>query len=731
MARQPIDPLYKSYRASPSLRAVARPVDTFVQYQAEDTSGLTKLAKALSSVEPSLDNFFLAKQEEDIRDAEAEGTKLAFENNRKSWKEVITAHPELEGANPHLRRSYNLSVARQRAREMRDSMVDFYMQNPGLRETDDPGKFSSTLKEFIGKWTKENMQDMDPDVFAEGFMPMAESYVEQISQSHVAWRQDAYRNGIKSTFSQEIAGLLDDAVVSPAFFQEGTRGQLFESVGANIEALIENLGQDTLMSRTEINQLVAQSIATTAQSMGPEGLVLMEHLLDPKQGVLKGGTGALGGIPEIRGIVDSASNQIARQYMQMEDFQYRQQERQRDQALRTSLTSLATQLFENPTADPTKAIAGIMSMDWRAGQQAMGLVTTMRNFGNSWSGDPVIAGQMAIRAYQGKLTADENLYALRTRQIDLGQFMVNLRAIEAQSGAGENGKDSDLDQAMRSGLGYVEKLFPVVDLVGNRTPGGDQRYATASGMLITQLMDFRKTEEGQKMSSWELQKKAMEFATEMSSSPFFNTDEPDKSVVGTVPTKSVEELGLYQRPWNVERVLETATDGASIPYEQELVLGDEVTYAESFSQYFSNPDHPDVLVNKISDKIGITPEDFLMAQAKLIGPTAEAQAKALLYPDAVIDDSLPPEEEETVEIPEETPAPQPDAVLPLPTQPFSIEIGDGEEMGAKGDVVVDMSPYMDGLPEALEEALTNMELPENVRSWIIERITPDEDKFAK
>lgn len=628
MAKQKPEALYKSYRSSPSLRPVATPVDTFVQHYGEETNGLLRLAESLKNLSPSLDSFLSKKQEDLISEEEAKGAQLAWENSRKAWKDFIKDNPQYEGASPHLRRSYNNIVARGLAREFRDATIDFYMRNPDVRNIDDPQKFTQVLREFSSGWVKGRSGEFDDASFTEGFLPMAESYMEQLGSAHMAWRQEEYRTGIKTKASQEMAGILDDTITSPGFFDPTTRPEVLKQAAAQIEAVAQTLAKDTLMPWSDINQLIAKSVATQAESAGPQGVLVLQALLDPKEGLLKAGTGPLGGIADVRSLAQATEENITRAFMQAEDFKYRQEERARDRAERRMMSDFARALWSNPDADPTQYIGQLMGYDYRLGSAALSVYNSVQSYGKNWIGDPIVTAATIQEAKGGRIKMGDLAYLLGTRQIDFQGFMTavsvmddeksdEVRALETTVSTMNSYLEGVLPDSQSPGLGMPTEFFPEHRNIRINLS------EIATSKLNTFIEDY-KAKNGQLPSPDRLRSEMWDIVIPMVNDTNYNPAlkaNPEKAQALNETNRTPEQL---QNENNIRPIM-TVWDALSMAEKKPEALdisggyvlgGDVETKNQILKWVESGKEDPANPVNLLASKLGIDPLKLVEEQAK-------------------------------------------------------------------------------------------------------------------
>lgn len=378
------DALYKVFRPEPSLRPVARPVDTFVQERPDPTagSGLAQLADALKNLQPKLGAYFDSRREELIEEEIAAGIK-AYEENRKAWAEYLKEHPEHVGYSPHFQKGYRSMWLREQARRMAQEKMDVYnkgvMVDVGgkqvnIQEVEDAQAFEDWSGSFNKTWVESHLGQVDPREFAEYFLPVVNQFDSQLLQAHIAQRAEAYKVGYREAFANEIIQVGLESLSRPEFATPEGKHQILQELGVKIDALLNKALSEGLPAR-HANDLAVDAIIKAAETVGGfEGMALLDVLEK-----VKAGTGPLGKIGKYKVAIKDAQERIEERYMGLETKRWHFEQLKNERETEDIIQKYWPLMWDDPTKNWDEEIAKVARENWKAAEALRSYLGAIRS----------------------------------------------------------------------------------------------------------------------------------------------------------------------------------------------------------------------------------------------------------------------------------------------------------------------------------------------------------------
>lgn len=214
---------------SPSLRAVASPVDRFVTPRM-DTSGqgLSQLAQSMAKLNPKLQKLIATQTtrnaESEFAAGQAAGDQLdpgfELEDNREGWRQLIAqtrkndpeAADRMVGASPHFRRGLVKAKAERVAMALDDHLAMQWEGNAGgVQALDDPQAVQAWLQEQTDKYNEQmGVNGIDPVMLSEVYRPRMMQAQDTLLNKHMGYRAKArvaeYANEYSSGIGMIVAG---------------------------------------------------------------------------------------------------------------------------------------------------------------------------------------------------------------------------------------------------------------------------------------------------------------------------------------------------------------------------------------------------------------------------------------------------------------------------------------------------------------------------------------------
>lgn len=219
----------------PSVEAVARPVDAYVQPHLEypDDGGVRQLMESLSVVNSNLSSAFGKLYEQKAEQEFAQG-QLAEANldpngslygNADGWKKLIEAQrkrdeengtsyaDELLGASPHFRRGLVQAKTKRTALGLSTYLEKQWKANAGgVMGLDDPAAVQQWIADQTAAYAKATGVDsIDPVIASQIFKPQADAAARSLLNSHMSYRSKARVQDFSGEFQNNIGLLIQGA----------------------------------------------------------------------------------------------------------------------------------------------------------------------------------------------------------------------------------------------------------------------------------------------------------------------------------------------------------------------------------------------------------------------------------------------------------------------------------------------------------------------------------------
>lgn len=289
-------------------KADYREADTFVRTPERRMlpSGLEKLGESLQGLVPELDRHLTKWQEQTNKEEFSQGGvkfdkewQDARDENKKSWAELVQAHPEYASASPWMQRGVRSAYLRTRALDYENDIRAAWNENGELKNSNDAdvGKWST---EFRQDWIKKNIGDFDDVELFESFLPAMTQSEQNIAATHSRFRnEETIKQRLDLMNSEIVKGLgqrFDKNSWNDPLQREGKLGE----AGQFLQQVLDTATADGV-SKSEANERVIRAAANMALHFEDESVMdALDHVItNPVLGE-KGTLGRTGLAVELR-----------------------------------------------------------------------------------------------------------------------------------------------------------------------------------------------------------------------------------------------------------------------------------------------------------------------------------------------------------------------------------------------------------------------------------------------
>lgn len=348
-----------SLKLKEELQGQARVVRTgYAARDVADVSGLTAVAKALSSVQPSLLRYAEKTMEERREKDIAEG-QLAYEMqaNRESWADFVKKNPQYAKSNPWIKEGYLRARMANEGENYRgwiqnrasgpDAVVDVDGQKIPLSEAN-PEQTAKWFQQQKLAFIQEVMGgETDPILFSEIFVPMASAAERELMSTIMAHQKDVMWNKAITEHTKLITNSLRNAVKSGALDGPDAE-EVYKSLGAKFSDVMRQLIMDGVPPQ-QINAAVVDAIIAFAENNDIEN---GDEILDIFKYIETSKGSFLGDIPAVSKLIQSKKDEIITdnywKVKQKEDLEQMAKKKEQDAAEK----EMALAFLQNPLALP-------------------------------------------------------------------------------------------------------------------------------------------------------------------------------------------------------------------------------------------------------------------------------------------------------------------------------------------------------------------------------------------
>lgn len=348
-----------SLNVKEELQGQARVVRTgYAARDVADVSGLTAVAKALSSVQPSLLRYAEKSMEERREKDVAEG-QLAYEMqaNRESWADFVKKNPKYAKSNPWIKEGYLRARMANEGENYRgwiqnrasgpDAVVDVDGQKIPLSEAN-PEQTAKWFQQQKQAFVQEVMGgETDPALFSEIFVPMASGAERELMSTIMAHQKDVMWNKAITEHTKLITNSLKSSVESGVLDGPDAE-EAYKSLGAKFSDVMRQLIMDGVPPQ-QVNAAVVDAVIAFAEDNDIED---GDEILDIFKYIETSKGSFLGDIPEISKIIQSKKDEIIQdnywKIKQKEDLEQMAKKKEQDAAEK----QIALTFLQNPLALP-------------------------------------------------------------------------------------------------------------------------------------------------------------------------------------------------------------------------------------------------------------------------------------------------------------------------------------------------------------------------------------------
>lgn len=348
-----------SLNVKEELDSKARVVRTgYAARDVADVSGLTAVAKALSSVQPSLQRYAEKTMEERREKDVAEG-QLAYEmqTNRESWADFVKKNPKYAKSNPWIKEGYLRARMANEGQNYRgwiqnrasspDAVVDVDGQKIPLSEAN-PEQTAKWFQQQKQAFVQEAMGgETDPTLFSEIFLPMASGAERELMSTIMAHQKDVMWNKAITEHTKLITNSLKSSVESGALDGPDAE-EVYKSLGAKFSDVLRQLIMDGVPPHL-VNGAVVDAIMAFAEDNniedGDEILEVVKHIETSKGSYL-------GDIPEIKKAIEAKKDEIIQENYWKAEQKERLEQREKKKAQDEAEKQMALTFLKNPLALP-------------------------------------------------------------------------------------------------------------------------------------------------------------------------------------------------------------------------------------------------------------------------------------------------------------------------------------------------------------------------------------------
>lgn len=324
----------RDLRDAPTLRPQASPTQGFFVEQPKrvNKTGLTQVAEALQSVQPTIQDILGTAQEEATEEEVAEARRK-FREAKKPLRKAIKDGDIRESQSPVFRRAWRQQNLRLEGQKFQSFLLEQYSKNP-VKNSTDPEAALQFAQEKYKEFVDDNptLQQADDIEMAEAFVPEADKAINGLHQQHVQRSAARIEKQARQNLSVEALTAVDDALsADPGAVMaqaEGARNVTearYQVAARTIQSRLDSMIEDG-MSGSDANGVVIESLAIQAEKF--ESPELMEEVLQR----ISTGSGTLAKTAKAREELNRIEDAVTSKQMRRWSFQQRVQDEQEQSA---------------------------------------------------------------------------------------------------------------------------------------------------------------------------------------------------------------------------------------------------------------------------------------------------------------------------------------------------------------------------------------------------------------
>lgn len=316
---------------------------------------LAQLARTLQAVNPQLQGFITAVQNDNAMRDEAAGAaaeqhidpNVGLEANREGWSKLIASArrsdeangthyaDQLVGASPHFRRGLVTAKANRIGLGLSTELQYRWQKNEdGIKNIDDPAAVQEWVQRVTNDYSERmGILEIDPVITAKTYTPRVASTQLALFDKHMAYRSAQRAASYKEELKRQAYALMmaTDQALSGA------------ETAAQFQSVLDDAVANGMDPKAANKAVVDAVILYSRETGNADALSLLDEVSTPY--------GPLSNIMEVRGAVLDAEESILDAEWQNETREYTRAERKDAQARSDLLTAGFGAVLNDPWAD--------------------------------------------------------------------------------------------------------------------------------------------------------------------------------------------------------------------------------------------------------------------------------------------------------------------------------------------------------------------------------------------
>jgi hypothetical protein len=627
-------------------RSAARVLDTYAAPGAR-TFGPTiggnawqDLAAGLADFNPALQRFL--KQEHDIQANEdlAAGAQLQQEQ-RVTLKEAVRKGVIPEGANPYLKLGYLKSELRQKGNEFQTFLLQQWQEDGAIQDAE-----ADAIPEWAGQktadWMKTNLAGYAPELVQEVFDPAAQAGQNRLMQYHIGESFKRTSEKARSALEQEVASLFpaveqgNPVELASALAAQGhdlttyqdeaelRRGYLVTSIQHLVDDAVANG-----MSGSDANLIAAEAVAVQARAARDVSIL---DVLDD----VRTNSGPLSGISKVRQLREAAEDHIASINQRDAHFAVFLREQQQKQQVDSLMRGAWGQLIGDHTADIDEVLMALSQVDPGAASSLLAAQSSMIQARTRVITDHQTASVMRALVHEGKASV-RDIVSLVGVAYDSDYASSLMDDLDRAQRYAADLADEEIQGMSRDLEGIVSGVNPVT---GIAEEGARARGVQAKNRFNSDLLDWVdafEQKEGRKPRRSEIRAAAEDLQSTILKNPRYAPEEGAEGFSTPTQDKVDAEVPAAQL---LPPAIALQREPSQVEWQSRPMWADADTFMTSVQRFETSGTG---LIKSLSDHLGVSVEDLVITQGKLLG----------------LDLAVAPPEAEEAPAPEPEPAPEP------------------------------------------------------------------------
>ncbi len=517
--------------------------------RSQDTSeSWGQLAKALSSLQPSLNRFAEQEVKRDIDDNLKKGLAL-WQKNRMDWKAFVKAHPEYTGANPHLIRGFKLAAMQGKSLDFKADITHWWEENRNTFDPNDSQAFVKSMNDYAKKWQETAFAgntEKDDMIMAEGFSQPMERILESMVSAQSNWQLGVNTERAKTELANNI-NKIGSAYERSAWETTAEITTSAQNLAGEIQPQFDEMVNNGLPA-ADASKIIINELANIAQDQNNEHVMESLNYIVTARDKNGKPIATLGGGGYGAQVREQVEDTIERVRVRQWNHARQQEAYARQKHTEALERNIQRSMLDNPTADFTRSetFRQLADVDPSAASKMLSFQdVVVKGKSSHWvdsQENQIAAGRIRLGLSKGTINADALYSKLEDGTISYDTFMDFMQHSDTTKKYEVQMKDTVVTKVASD----LYKILSQKDEYGAETEDGKIRGTEGFNYFFDKMTlwldEQTQANNGEMPDQRLIRTKAYELQSEITSLPYFQRETQTQT---THTPQTLEEKAQY------------------------------------------------------------------------------------------------------------------------------------------------------------------------------------------